>query len=156
MEKTKVMFVCLGNICRSPTAQAIFQSIVDKQGLSDRFIVDSSGTSGYHDGELADARSRKVLAERGVALDHRSKKFLMSDWKECDFLIPQDASNLENMNKIKPADASAAVYLMRDFDESNKGSDVPDPWFGGEQGFYEVYDMIEECCKGLLRTITES
>eukprot|EP00667_Euglena_gracilis_P016302 EG_transcript_17041 len=178
--KTKVLFVCLGNICRSPTAEAVFTSVVEKAGLADEFVIDSCGTGGgspdwykpngfsYHEGNLADSRMTKAAAARGVKLTSRSRPLQPEDLAAFDFVIGMDGANLTAIRRAAEywrADGSAAVppdypgkvslmtdYLM-DPTFRAKYDHVPDPYFGGAAGFEVVLDLLEDACTGLLRAI---
>ena len=150
-----VLFVCLGNICRSPTAEGIFIHISSKEGLKSSLSIDSAGTGGWHVGELADARSRSEAARRGVMLHSRSRKFRSKDFQDFDLILAMDGSNLRNILRLAQSDADRSrVHLLRDFDPTARpGSDVPDPYYGGENGFAEVFDICERACQGLLAEV---
>jgi protein-tyrosine phosphatase len=152
-----VVFVCLGNICRSPTAEGIFSHQVGEQGLANEFLIDSAGTGGWHIGELADPRSRQEALRRGVALHSRSRQFGSKDFQEFDLILAMDRSNLQNILRLAQSEEDRSrVRLLRDFDPSAPpGSDVPDPYYGGRNGFPDVFDICERACKGLLETIRE-
>ena len=147
-----VVFVCLGNICRSPTAEGIFLSMTAKNGLSDSIYVDSAGTGGWHIGELADPRSREEAQRRGVELPSRSRQFRSEDFDQFDLIIAMDRSNLRNILRLARTESDRSrVHLLRDFDPSaSPGSEVPDPYYGGPRGFPDVYDICERACQGLL------
>lgn len=150
-----VLFVCLGNICRSPQAEGIFRAQVAAAGLSGQFSMDSAGTSGYHCGELPDWRTRKASAARGVELDHRSRAFTTADFEQFDQIIVMDHSNLRDVLALArtPQDR-AKVSLLRSHDRTATDSAVPDPYAGGEQGFDRVFDMCASACAGLLSMLT--
>lgn len=155
----KIVFVCLGNICRSPTAEGIFQHLVNKADLSSFFYVDSAGTSAYHIGEKADSRSRETAIRRGVELKSRARRFDAFDFNEFDLILAMDRSNYENIIALTSSDKDKSkVIMFRDFEptESLKGKDVPDPYYGGEKGFENVFDMVERCSTVLLEELKEN
>ncbi|MEM7041127.1 MAG: low molecular weight protein-tyrosine-phosphatase [Bacteroidota bacterium] len=157
MQKIKVLFVCLGNICRSPMAEGIFEDLVEKEGVADRFEIDSAGTSGYHVGELPDARGRRVCSENGITLQSRSRQFVKQDLSDFDYVLAMDRSNHRNINNLKTPGANykAVVSLMRAYDPQPDSHDVPDPYYGGDSGFQNVFDMLERSNAALLKEIRE-
>jgi len=152
----KVLFVCLGNICRSPAAEAVFQSFVDQAGLGDSIACDSAGTSGYHDGEKADPRMIDHGSRRGYDLTSISRKVRSQDFHDFDYVIAMDQSNLSNLKKVRPSDGKADLHLMCEFAENRTEKEVPDPYFGGADGFEHVFDILEDACHGLLNHIKNS
>lgn len=141
----RVLFVCLGNICRSPMAEGIFRHLVEQEGLSDHFLIDSAGTSGWHAGEKPDRRMRQTAKEHGLSLDsQRSRQFIKQDFEEFDYILAMDRSNLDNIKKlqIQPEHQTAKVTLMRDYDLLQANPNVPDPYYGGQNGFEEVFDIL--------------
>lgn len=157
MEKVKVLFVCLGNICRSPMAEGIFEHLVEEAGLSDRFEIDSAGTSGFHAGELADKRMRETAMGHGISLTSRSRMFLEEDLKNFDYVLAMDRSNERNINTLRRAseDYPAEVLRMRSFDPEPDSHDVPDPYYGGLRGFEDVYDILLRSNKRFLDMLRE-
>lgn len=153
MDKTKVLFVCLGNICRSPLAEGIFRDKVKEAGLTDKFEIDSCGTSAYHIGDQPDPRTRANAIENGVTLNHQARQFVQEDFHDFDYILPMDSSNLGNVNRLEPANTKAKVILMRDFDPQGKGEDVPDPYYGGARGFQNVFDILDRSTASLLEAI---
>ncbi len=153
----RVLFVCLGNICRSPLAAAIFRKTVADAGLTGRFEIDSAGTSGYHDGESPDARAADVAARRGVTLAGTSRRVTREDVARHDYLIVMDRENLDVMEDlVARTDGDPEVHLLREFDPQAAGDlEVPDPYFGGPQGFELVHDLVERSCLGLLDHIRQ-
>ena len=152
-----ICFVCLGNICRSPTAEGIFIHLVDEAGLQDAFFIDSAGTSGWHEGERADRRSRATAEARGVPLPSRSRRFTSDDFERFEYVIAMDDSNLAALERMAPnADAAGRVHMLRAFDpDSPTGANVPDPYYGGDSGFDDVFDICDAGCRGLLRHLRE-
>lgn len=149
----RVCFVCLGNICRSPTAEGIFIHLVEEAGLADAFLIDSAGTSGWHEGELADRRSRATAEARGVHLPSHSRQFTSRDFDRFDYVIAMDDSNYAALVRMTPNEAlRERVHMLRAFDpDSTPGASVPDPYYGGEGGFDHVYDICDAGCRGLVR-----
>jgi len=145
MEKINVLFVCLGNICRSPLAEAIFTKMVEEKGLSDQINIDSAGTANYHIGERPDPRTIDNARANGVELLSRARQFVSADFELYDYIIPMDDSNLQNIIKLKPDSGihNYKVIKMRKFDPEQKGADVPDPYYGGAQGFQNVFDILK-------------
>jgi protein-tyrosine phosphatase len=152
-----VLFVCLGNICRSPLAEALFRNVVVEAGLEDRFVIDSAGTSGYHDGEPPDRRTTAVAAKRGVKVDGTSRQITGTDVDSFDYLIVMDAENLRNVERLaRNARGTPEVWLLREFDPDPGGDlNVPDPYFGGADGFENVHEIVERSARGLLTYIRQ-
>lgn len=138
----KVLFVCLGNICRSPLAEAIFKKKIKKEGLEAMIHCDSAGTANYHVGENPDPRTVEIAGKHGVPVDHKGQQFKKTHQSEYDYLIAMDRSNYKNMTVEMESDPDKLI-LMRDFDPFGKGLDVPDPWYGGMNGFEEVYQILD-------------
>lgn len=151
----KVSFVCLGNICRSPTAEGIFRALIAKAGLADKIEVESAGTGNWHVGSKADARSRAEALGRGIKLEGCARQFEKADFDRLDYIVSVDKANLEVLQQFAPNSAARKkLSLLRDFDEqSPKDADVPDPYYGGEAGFRNVFDICEAACAGLLEAI---
>ena len=153
LQPVKVLFVCMGNICRSPTAHGVFQSLVDEQGLGESIQVDSAGTHSYHIGTPPDLRSQAMAKSRGVDLgDLRARRFVSADFTEFDYLLGMDHDNLANMLALMPDASSAQVKLMLEYSDRFEQQEIPDPYFG-EDGFDMVFDMIDDAARGLLRDI---
>lgn len=154
-EKIGVLFVCLGNICRSPLAEGVFREIVSEEGLTDRFHIDSAGTSDYHTGDSPDPRTVSEAKRRGLLLEHAARQIRSADLEKFDYVIAMDASNLGKVERLaKSVPRHAELHLLRAFDdEAGDDLEVPDPYFGGPDGFADVHDMVERACRGLLEHI---
>lgn len=151
----KILFVCLGNICRSPMAEGLMKSKIENRSLQN-LAVDSAGTSNYHIGESPDKRMTETAAMHGIYLSSRARQFKQKDFDEFDCIIPMDQSNKNNILKLARNDKDKnKVILMREYDEKSKGSDVPDPYFGGQKGFEEVYEILDRSTEKLLNSILE-
>lgn len=150
--KVRISFVCLGNICRSPTAEGVMRAVLVREGLAEAVLVESAGTADYHTGELPDPRSRAAAQARGVPLTSRARQFVASDFARLDHVLAMDAENVRNLSRIAPdAAARAKIRLLRSFDpDAPPGAPVPDPYHGGEDAFEEVLDLCEAACQGLL------
>jgi protein-tyrosine phosphatase len=148
----RVCFVCLGNICRSPTAEGVMKALVDSAQLGDRFFIDSAGTGAYHVGEHADARSAEAARHKGIELTSRARQFLVADFDAFDYVVAMDRKNLSHLRGLAPnAAAAAKLSLLRSFDATAKAQDVPDPYF--ENNFDEVFEICRAGCAGLLAQI---
>ena len=159
MSKISVLFVCLGNICRSPTAHAVFQSMVDRQGLGDQIFVDSCGTGDWHIGRAPDPRSQQHALDRGYQMDNlRARLVEDSDFETFDYILAMDNQNLADIKAMDCQSFTGEMGLFLDFcrnPEYSKYSEVPDPYYGGDQGFSLVLDLIEDASTELLRQIRE-
>ncbi|TKG95967.1 low molecular weight phosphotyrosine protein phosphatase [Puteibacter caeruleilacunae] len=153
--KKSVLFVCLGNICRSPSAEAVFQGLVDREGLSDQFSIDSAGTSAYHAGEPADRRMQSHAVRRGINLTSISRGFnASSDFDEFDIIVAMDDSNFYNLQDVARTDEDQAkIVKMTDYCSRFNYDHVPDPYYGGAEGFELVLDLLEDACEGLLNEL---
>ena len=151
MNQINVLFVCLGNICRSPMAEGIFKDVVEREGLSKHFNIDSAGTSTYHIDKNPDSRAMNICDKKGIILHHKGKEFKAIDLQSQQYILAMDKNNLENISKLfSTAPFTANVLLMRDFDKNFKGQDVPDPYYGGMDGFSDVFEMLERSSYELL------
>jgi len=151
----KVLFICLGNICRSPLAEAILIHKIKEKGLKDSIIVDSCGTSDFHIGELPDERTLACAAKHQLSIRHRGRQILRSDLKSFDYLIAMDTSNLKNVQKLagKYKITPKNLLLMSNFKNGLEFRDVPDPYYGGEEGFEEVYEILDSSIDELLSSL---
>jgi protein-tyrosine phosphatase len=154
----RVCFVCTGNICRSPMAEAVFRARVADAGLDGLVTVDSAGTGGWHEGEGADPRTLAVLEENGYTLDHTARQFHASWFSDIDLVIALDAGHLGALRRLAPTERDAAkVRLLRSYDPAADADDldVPDPYYGGRDGFEECLEMVEAASDGLLAAVRE-
>ena len=154
----KVLFVCMGNICRSPTAHGVFRHLVNERGLSSKFVIESAGTHAYHVGETPDPRSQKMALSKGVDIsDLKAQKIESHDFLEFDYVVAMDDDNMNSMKKIIPENATAKVFRLLSLDESLSDYDVPDPYYGGRKGFEHVYNLVDCGCQILLdKIVSES
>jgi protein-tyrosine phosphatase len=150
--RVSVLFICLGNICRSPLAEGVFSGLVREAGLEHAFEIDSAGTSDYHEGNLADPRTIEVALGRGIELTSRSRPVTADDVDAFDYLIVMDSSNLRDVRELAgPIRPDARIHRLRDFDPEAAGEvDVPDPYYGGEEGFHLVQEIVERACAEFL------
>jgi protein-tyrosine phosphatase len=154
-QRIGVLFVCLGNICRSPLAEGVFKAVVTQSGLEDRFDIDSAGTSAFHVGDTPDPRTLDVATRRGVRLDHTARQVAPADLDRFHYIIAMDLSNLGRLERLaERVRGRAELHLLRAFDAAADGDlEVPDPYFGGADGFEDVHDMVERASEGLLEHI---
>lgn len=149
----RVLFVCLGNICRSPTAEGVFRQQLEVAGLSGRIAVDSCGIAAWHVGKAPDPRTREAALRRGIDLGSlRARQLAADDFLRFDYLLAMDQANLAALHEQRPADCRAHVGLFLDF-AGHAGREVPDPYYGGEQGFDEVLDLVDVASRGLVEDI---
>lgn len=150
----KVLFVCLGNICRSPSAEGVFRDLVAKNGLEGQILTDSAGTGSWHVGSPPDERAQKAALERGIDLsDLRGRQVKPKDFITFDYVLAMDRSNYANLQQIAPSGYEDRLHMFLSFDPKSPEEEVPDPYYGGPSGFDYVLDLIEEASKGLLRDI---
>ena len=153
----RILFVCLGNICRSPTAEGVMRDLVRREGLQDAIEVDSAGTGGWHVGHPPDERSAAAAAERDIVIEGAARQVTPGDFDDFDLLVAMDRQNLADLRALAPDDeARARVRLFREYDSASAGAsdlDVPDPYYGGEDGFDHVLDLVEAAARGLLEDV---
>jgi protein-tyrosine phosphatase len=153
----RLLFVCMGNICRSPTAEGVMRHLLREQGLEDEIVVDSAGTGAWHVGNPPDRRATAAARARGIVLEGAARQVRPSDFGEYDLLLVADRENLADLRAIAPDDAAREkVRLLREFDPDSAGApdlDVPDPYYGGPDGFEDVLDLVEAACRGLLAEV---
>lgn len=154
--KGKILFVCLGNICRSPIAEGIFAHLVRERGLEGRYLADSAGTGDWHVGQPPDRRAITAAQRRGVALPSRCRQVSKNDFQDFDAILAMDKNNLSDLIALCPAPLRGKIKLMRDYDTGkDTGADVPDPYYGGPYEFDQVYEMLNRCCSRLLENLEE-
>ncbi len=155
--KTKVLFVCMGNICRSPTAHGVMQHKVDNRALSERIEIDSAGTHAYHVGEQSDPRSRATAARKGIDMEFiRARKISILDYDEYDYILAMDADNLDLIQYYAPEDYKAKLSLFLAFANQAgtvQEQEVPDPYYGGDAGFEHVFSLVDRGCDALIEHI---
>jgi low molecular weight protein-tyrosine phosphatase len=155
----RVLFVCLGNICRSPTAEGAMRALVREEGLQDSIELDSAGTGNWHVGSPPDPRAIAAARARGIALEGCAREVRREDFDDFDLVLAMDRSNMRELRRLEPgAQALAKVRLLREFDPASAGAedlDVPDPYHGAAGGFDEVLDLVQAACRGLLEQIRE-
>lgn len=152
----KICFVCLGNICRSPTAEGVFQHLVNERGLESYFYIDSAGTSAYHIGEPANSKSQWVANQQGVQLHSKARRFEEADLEEFDLILAMDHENLSNIKQLNGnPEFSDKIKLLREYDPKPDDKAVPDPYYGGMQGFQNVFDVIKRSSEALLDELEE-
>ena len=151
----EISFVCLGNICRSPLAQGVFQDLVNREKLDQKIFISSAGTGNWHIGNLPDERMRQTAQSKGIKLESRAQQFQSKDFNRFNLILAMDQSNLIRLSQIAPSALPPdKLMLFRSFDpESNEDQDVPDPYYGGAKGFEEVYSMVKRTCPPLLNYI---
>lgn len=153
IKEVSVLFVCMGNICRSPTGEGVFQHYVEQAGYEDSIRVDSAGTIGYHAGGPADARMQAAAKKRGYSLDSTARQVTRADIEDFDLIVAMDIENLENLDYLAGSRLPHVRMLgsfLDDSDDPVMGRSVPDPYYGGDAGFEEVLDMIESSCPAML------
>ncbi len=152
----RLLFVCLGNICRSPTAEGVMRSLAEQAGMGERIEIDSAGTGAWHVGSPPDARASATARARGVALEGVARQVVLDDFEEFDLVLAMDRENLRALRRLAPNDEQRGrIHLLREFDPASAGADldVPDPYYGAGDGFEEVFDLVHAACAGLLERI---
>ncbi len=150
-----LLFVCLGNICRSPTAEGVMRDLLRREGLQGEIRLDSAGTGAWHIGEPPDARATAAARARGIALEGAARQVRAEDFEDFDVLLAMDGRNVRDLHQLAPdAESSSRIRLLREFDPLSVGDlDVPDPYHGGPRGFEDVLDMVQAACVGLLAEV---
>ncbi len=157
MSGRKILFVCLGNICRSPSAEAVFTAKVQRAGLADKYVIDSAGTGGWHVGKPADRRMQKHAGDRGYQLTSIGRQFDPDlDFDKFDLIIAMDDENVQTLKELaRNSDDLAKIHKMTDFSKEWRYTEVPDPYYGGEDGFELVLDLLEDASEGLLEATND-
>jgi protein-tyrosine phosphatase len=154
MKAVKVLFVCMGNICRSPTAETVFRHYVESAGLSEKIYIDSAGTHDYHIGDPPDLRTQHAAKQRGYDMSNlRGRQVEAGDFHRFDYVLAMDRANLAILQRITPPDSDIQARLFLEYARHNPEREVPDPYYGGEDGFERVLDMVEDAAQGLLQEI---
>jgi len=153
-KKISVIFICMGNICRSPTAEAVFRHYVESAGMSEHILIDSAGTHDYHIGDKPDARAQRAAQQRGYDMSNlRGRQVGESDFRSFDYVLAMDMANLSILQRITPPDSDTRARLFLEYARHHSEREVPDPYYGGEDGFERVLDMVEDAAQGLLEEI---
>ncbi len=146
----KILFVCHGNICRSPMAEAVFNRIIEQNGTADEFYIDSAGIINFHEGELADSRMRFHASKRNYCLTHRSRPFKSNDFTDFDLIIGMDNENIAALKRKANSESDfKKIHKMTDYCLKHQATVIPDPYYGGDSGFEHVIDLLEDACNGL-------
>lgn len=157
MKKLKVLFVCMGNICRSPTAEGVFSQVLKDRNLHDFFEIDSAGTHAYHAGEAPDLRAQKAARDRGVEISHlRARQVTYGDFADFDYLLVMDDENYDTLMSKCPDEYKNKINYLLDYATEVNFREVPDPYYGGQNGFERVLDMVESAAEGFLAFLKES
>jgi protein-tyrosine phosphatase len=157
MEIIRVVFVCMGNICRSPTAEAVFRARVREAGLAQRIFVDSAGTHNYHIGDPPDMRAQGAASRRGYDMStRRGRQIGVADFGRFDYVLAMDRANLAVLQRLRPRDAKSHLGLFLEFAQRHEAYEVPDPYYGGAEGFERVLDMVEDAADGLLAHVRKN
>jgi protein-tyrosine phosphatase len=155
-KKISVVFVCMGNICRSPTAEAVFRHYVENAGMSGQIMIDSAGTHDYHIGDKPDARAQRAAQQRGYDMSQlRGRQVGESDFRQFDYVLAMDRANLAILQNITPPGSDTRAQLFLEYARHHNEREVPDPYYGGADGFERVLDMVEDAAQGLLENIRQ-
>ena len=152
--RISVLFVCMGNICRSPTAEGVFRHHAEQSGIADQLHIDSAGTHAYHTGEPADRRARAAAERRGISLvGIQARRVVVEDFERFDYILAMDEDNLSRLRAESPDEHRDKLRLFLEF-SGGQEAEVPDPYYGGAAGFERVLDLVEEASRGLLGTLS--
>lgn len=155
-DEVSILFCCMGNICRSPTAEAVFRHYVEKAGLAERVHIDSAGTHDYHVGDAPDARTQRAARQRGYDMSRlRGRQVQAADFMRFDYVLAMDEANLDILRRLRPRNAQGHLGLFLEFAEHHHEREVPDPYYGGADGFERVLDMVEDGAHGLLQHVRQ-
>ena len=150
----KILFVCMGNICRSPTAHGVFRALVEEEGLADVIVIDSAGTHAYHVGEPPDQRAQRTAQRRGIKLaDLRARRVTEEDFRAFDYVVAMDQENFMSLSSLCPEGMHEKLHLFMDFAPDLRTREVPDPYYGGPGGFERVFDLVDAAARGLLEDL---
>jgi len=152
--KKSVLFVCLGNICRSPIAEAVFRHLVSQRGMSDRWLIDSAATSTYEIGNSPDERGRELMKKKGITMEHVARQITTEDFRKFDFIFGMDDDNLSNLKRKKPSDSKAVIDYLGSFDPQQRKI-IQDPYRGSVEDFVTVYEQCLRCCEVFLARETK-
>ena len=155
----RILFVCMGNICRSPTAEGVMRGLLREEGLEDAVEVDSAGTGDWHAGAPPDTRATAAARARGIRLDGAARQVRRADFADFDLILAADRRNLRDLRALLPPEGRAKLHLLREFDPASQGApdlDVPDPYYGGDEGFEHVLDLVEAATRGLVEELRSS
>lgn len=153
MSQIKVLFVCMGNICRSPTAEGVFVSLLKDKGTSDKFLIDSAGTHDYHIGKQPDARAQQTAQQRGIDLSFiKARQFCAEDFEIFDYILAMDQDNLDILQQACPNEYQHKLKLFLEFAPNSEETNVPDPYYGGQDGFNHVFDLVTKAAEGFYHT----
>ncbi len=156
MKQIKVLFVCMGNICRSPTAEGVFNKVVADMNAVDRFMVDSAGTHAYHVGEPSDSRSQQTARQRGVDLSRiRARKVSPTDYEHFDHILAMDGDNYQILVSACPTEFQHKIALFLNYAPERDEQNVPDPYYGGPNGFEHVFDLVEDAARGFYHSVSK-
>ena len=156
MPVVKVIFICMGNICRSPTAEAVFSHYVESAGLSGHILIDSAGTHDYHIGDPPDLRAQRAAQQRGYDMKGlRGRQVEEGDFRRFDYVLAMDKANLAILQRLAPPDSTTQAQLFLEYARHHAEREVPDPYYGGANGFERVLDMVEDAAQGLLEEIRQ-
>ncbi len=154
MSPKSILFVCMGNICRSPMAEGVFLHILRREKHESDFVVDSAGTISYHAGEMADSRMRMHAARRGYTLESRSRKVTRNDFETFDLIVAMDDANFDALcDMANSVDEKNKIVRMTDYCTKHQATHIPDPYYGGERGFEYVIDLLEDACENLFSQV---
>lgn len=157
MRQARVLFVCTGNICRSPTAEGVFRQLVAQAGLAERVSIESAGTHGYHVGEAPDPRTQRAAAARGYDLSaQRARRVERKDFADFDYLLAMDETNLQILKRLCPPQHAHKLKLFMEFGSDPAVHEVPDPYYGGAEDFERVLDLVEQASRGLLQNLQKN